>query len=48
MWLALALIAGIAVGVVEKDNIGKAFDSSIKAVKESSESVIQKAKDITK
>jgi len=48
MWLILALVAGITVGVVQKDNIGKAFDSSIKAVKESSETVIQKAKDITK
>jgi|UPI0003623872 hypothetical protein len=48
MWLVLALIAGVTVGVVEKDSIGKAFDFSVKTVKETTETVIQKTKDITK
>jgi hypothetical protein len=48
MWIVLALVAGLTVGVVEKDNIGKFFDSGIKAVKETTETAIQKAKDITK
>jgi hypothetical protein len=48
MWIVLAVVVGLAVGVVEKDNIGKFFDSGIKTIKETSETAIQKAKDITK
>jgi hypothetical protein len=47
MWLILALVAGLTVGIVEKDNIGKAFDSGIKAAKETSNTVIEKTKEYT-
>ncbi len=42
MWIILALIAGIAVGSVEKENIGKALDSGAKTVKETTNTVIDK------
>ena len=45
MWIILALIAGIAVGSVEKENIGKALDSGAKTVKETTNTVIDKTKE---
>jgi len=45
MWIVLALVAGLTVGVVEKDNIGKIFDSGAKVVKETSSTVIEKTKE---
>jgi hypothetical protein len=45
MWIILALIAGIAVGSIEKENIGKALDSGAKTVKETANTVIDKTKE---
>jgi hypothetical protein len=45
MWIIIALIAGIAVGGIEKENIGKALDSGAKTVKETTNSVIDKTKE---
>jgi predicted small secreted protein len=52
MWLALALIAGIAVGVVESDSIAKTvnstFNVTVKVLEETKDTVIKKTKDLTK
>jgi len=45
MWIILALIAGIAVGSIEKENIGKVLDSSAKTVKETTNTLIDKTKE---
>ena len=42
MWVIIALITGIVVGSIEKENIGKALDSSAKTVKETTNTVIDK------
>jgi len=45
MWIVLALVAGLVIGVVEKDEISKVFDSSAKTVKETTSTVIEKTKE---
>jgi hypothetical protein len=45
MWIVLALVAGFVVGVVEKDEIGKVFDTSAKTAKEITSTVIEKTKE---
>jgi len=45
MWIILALVAGLVVGVGEKDEIGKVFESGAKTVKETTSTVIEKTKE---
>ena len=45
LFLLSTLTPGIAVGSIEKENIGKALDSGAKTVKETTNTVIDKTKE---